>query len=228
MLLMWAAAATRNAAEMVRLLIAKGAAVNARAKFNDWPSQITSEPRGQYHAHGGLTPLLYAARGGCYACVDSLVAAGADVNLPTPEGVSPIMIAIENGHNGIARLLMERGGNPHVWDAVRADRAVPCRWRGGGAGGRGAARLRADVVPHRLRADVVLGRAPVPAGEQWPDVVLAPPTTGRRFRTSRWSICCWVLVWTPTRSSTCGGPARRAGVSTIRSSAPGRRRCCAR
>ena len=87
--LMWAAAATRNAAEMVKVLIAKGATVNARAKFTDWPSQITSEPRAQYHAYGGLTPLLYAARGGCYACVEALVAAGADVNLPTPEGVTP-------------------------------------------------------------------------------------------------------------------------------------------
>ena len=87
--LMWAAAATRNAAEMVKVLIAKGANVNARAKFNDWPSQITSEPRAQYHAYGGLTPLLYAARGGCYACVEALVDAGADVNLPTPEGVTP-------------------------------------------------------------------------------------------------------------------------------------------
>src|SRR5262252_5534551 len=43
--LMWAAAATRNAPEMVRTLIAKGASVNARARFTDWPSQITSEPR---------------------------------------------------------------------------------------------------------------------------------------------------------------------------------------
>src|SRR5262245_3539273 len=48
--LMWAAAATRNAPEMVRVLIAKGASVNARAKFSDWPSQITSEPRAQYHS----------------------------------------------------------------------------------------------------------------------------------------------------------------------------------
>ncbi|HET9196254.1 MAG TPA: ankyrin repeat domain-containing protein [Vicinamibacterales bacterium] len=137
--LMWAAAATRNAAEMVKLLIAKGADVNARARFNDWPSQITSEPRGQYHASGGLTPLLYAARGGCYACVDSLVAGGADVNLPTPEGVSPIMIAIENGHNGIARLLMERGGNPHVWDVYGRTALYLAVGEGGGPGGRGAA-----------------------------------------------------------------------------------------
>jgi len=114
--LMWAAAAGRNAAEMVKVLIAKGATVNARARFADWPSQITSEPRAQYHAYGGLTPLLYAARGGCYSCVDALIAAGADVNLPTPEGATPVMIALDNGFNGVAKLLMDRGGNPHLWD----------------------------------------------------------------------------------------------------------------
>src|SRR4030095_1462298 len=38
--LMWAAAATRNGPEMTKVLIAKGATVNARAKFTDWPSQI--------------------------------------------------------------------------------------------------------------------------------------------------------------------------------------------
>jgi ankyrin repeat protein len=137
--LMWAAAATRNASEMVKGLIAKGAAVNARARFNDWPSQITSEPRGQYHASGGLTPLLYAARGGCDACVDALIAAGADANLPTPEGVSPIMIALDNGHNGTARLLMDRGGNPHVWDVYgrTALYIAVGNAGGGGGGGRG-------------------------------------------------------------------------------------------
>jgi ankyrin repeat protein len=142
--LMWAAAATRNAAEMVKGLIAKGAAVNARARFNDWPSQITSEPRGQYHAYGGLTPLLYAARGGCYACVEALVAGSADVNLPTPEGVSPIMVALDNGHNSVAKLLMDRGGNPHVWDVYgRTALYIAVGNAGGGAGagadGRGGA-----------------------------------------------------------------------------------------
>src|SRR5688572_6356992 len=152
--LMWAAAATRNAADMVKVLIAKGAAVNARAKFSDWPSQITSEPRAQYHAYGGLTPLLYAARGGCYACVEALVAGGADVNLPTPEGVSPILMALDNGHNAVARFLTERGGNPHVWDVYgrtalyiavgSANSGAPAGGGGGaragapGAGGRGA------------------------------------------------------------------------------------------
>ena len=159
--LMWAAAATRNGPEMVKLLIAKRADVNARAKFNDWPSQITSEPRGQYHASGGLTPLLYAARGGCYACVDSLVAGGADVNLPTPEGVSPIMIAIENGHNGIARLLMERGGNPHVWDVYGRTALYLAVGEGGAAGGRGGA---APAAGGRGAAPGGRGGAPIAGG----------------------------------------------------------------
>jgi ankyrin repeat protein len=160
--LMWAAAATRNGPEMVRLLIAKGADVNARAKFNDWPSQITSEPRGQYHASGGLTPLLYAARGGCYACVDSLAAGGADVNLPTPEGVSPIMVAIENGHNGVARLLLERGGNPHVWD-VYGRTALYLAIGEGGAAGRGAAGA-APAAGGRGAAPGGRGGAPIAGG----------------------------------------------------------------
>src|SRR5688572_16024350 len=40
--LMWAAAATRNAAEMVKLLIAKGADVNARAKLDRKSTRLNS------------------------------------------------------------------------------------------------------------------------------------------------------------------------------------------
>jgi ankyrin repeat protein len=143
--LMWAAAAARNAPEMVKVLIAKGANVNARAKFNDWPGQITSEPRAQYHTYGGLTPLLYAARGGCYACVEALVSAGADVNLPNNEGMTPLMIALDNSHNGVAKFFLDHGANPKVWDIygrtalyVAIDHAPGAAAAGGGAaGGRG-------------------------------------------------------------------------------------------
>jgi ankyrin repeat protein len=153
--LMWAAAANRNAAEMVKLLLAKEANLKARAKFTDWPSQITSEPRAQYHAYGGLTALMYAARGGCYGCVEAMVAAGADVNAPSPEGVTPLMIALDNSHNDVAKFLIDHGANPNLWDVYgrtalyiavdkKAGPAVPAAGGRGGApgagGGRGAAR----------------------------------------------------------------------------------------
>ena len=65
--LMWATTAQKNAAAMVKLLIAKGADVKRRSTYTDWPSQITNEPRAQYRPVGGLTALLYAARDGCSA-----------------------------------------------------------------------------------------------------------------------------------------------------------------
>jgi uncharacterized protein len=114
--LMWAAAAPRNAGEMVKLLLSKGADFKPRALYSDWDSQITSEPRAQYRPVGGLTALLYAARSGCYGCVDALLAAGDEINRPTPEGVTPLMLALDNDHNEVAKLLIERGANADLWD----------------------------------------------------------------------------------------------------------------
>ncbi len=140
--LMYAVAAPKNAAEMTRLLLAKGANVKARALYTDWDSQISSEPRAQYRATGGLTPLAYAARSGCVGCVEAIIAAGADLNIPTPEGVTPLMIALDNEHNAAAKLLLDRGANPHLWDwwgrtalYIAVDRKAPSA---GGRGGRGA------------------------------------------------------------------------------------------
>src|SRR6185503_3742723 len=114
--LMYAAAAGKNAGAMVKLLLSKDANPKVRALYSDWPSQITSEPRAQYRPAGGLTALLYAARHGCYDCVEALIAAGTDVNVPTPEGVTPLMMALDNDHTDVAKLLLDRGANPHVWD----------------------------------------------------------------------------------------------------------------
>jgi ankyrin repeat protein len=112
--LMWAA--DSNQAEIAQLLIAKGADVNVRAVANDWDAQITSEPRAQYRPTGGFTALLYAARSGCTRCVRSILEAGADINRPNPDGITPLMIAIDNFRYDTARLLLDSGANPHTWD----------------------------------------------------------------------------------------------------------------
>src|SRR5262249_33214676 len=143
--LMWAAASPKNAGAMVKLLLSKGADFKPRALYTDWPSQITSEPRAQYRPVGGLTALLYASRDGCSDCVDALLAAGAEVNMPTPEGVTPLMLALDNDHNDVAKLLLDRGANPQLWDwwgrtalYIVIDRKESIGTGGrGGRGGRG-------------------------------------------------------------------------------------------
>jgi ankyrin repeat protein len=169
--LMWAATAPKNAAEMVKLLLSKGANVKARALYTDWPNQLSSEPRGQYRPVGGLTALLYASRNGCYDCVVSLIGAGADMNVPTPEGVTPLMVALDNGYNDVAKLLLDRGANPHVVDwwgrtalyivVERKEALGGGRGAGGGRGGAAAASRGAsasvssmDIINRLLAADV--------------------------------------------------------------------------
>jgi ankyrin repeat protein len=145
-------AAGQRRADIVKLLLSKGADVKPRALYTDWPSQVTSEPRTQYRSVGGLNALMYAVRSGCYSCVEQLVAAGADINFPTPEGVTPLMLALDNSHNAVAKFLMDKGAYLDVWDWwgrtplwIAVDRkppvggaAAPGRGFGGGArGGRG-------------------------------------------------------------------------------------------
>jgi ankyrin repeat protein len=112
--LMWAAAQSQPA--MVKALVAAGADVNARSKVNNWQRQVTAEPRAIYRPAGGLTPLLYVAREGCVECAKNLAEAGADLNLADPEQVSPLLLAILNGHYDVAAYLIRKGANPGKWD----------------------------------------------------------------------------------------------------------------
>jgi ankyrin repeat protein len=111
---MWAAA--QGHADMVSFLVSKGADLSVRAQATDWPSQISNEPRVQYRPAGGLTPLLYAARAGCLGCVKAMVEAGADTDRPNPDGMTPMIMALDNGYPEVARYLLERGASPHTWD----------------------------------------------------------------------------------------------------------------
>jgi ankyrin repeat protein len=111
---MWAAA--EGHADMIAFLVSKRADLTIRARANDWETQISSEPRVQYRPTGGLTPLLYAARAGCLACVTAMVEAGVDVDRPNPDGMTPMIMALDNGSPAVARYLLDHGANPHTWD----------------------------------------------------------------------------------------------------------------
>jgi uncharacterized protein len=112
--LMWAAG--ENHPEIVDLLLAHHADVKLRAKFDDWPRQMTSEPRAQFRQTGGLTALLYATRSGCYRCAGAIVKAGADVNQPNPDGITPLINALDNRSYDTAMYLLDKRANPGAWD----------------------------------------------------------------------------------------------------------------
>ena len=183
----------------MKLLLSKGADVKPRALYTDWPSQVTSEPRTQYRSVGGLNALMYAIRGGCYSCVEQLVAAGADVNFPTPEGITPLMLALDNEHNEIAKLLMDKGAYLDVWDWwgrtplwIAVDRKAPPGGPvgggfgggfGGGARGGGGGSGARDGADHGRRA-------------RWRPRQSAIRMRPRRSRAWRSSIGCWLRVST--------------------------------
>ena len=112
--LMWAAAQGHPA--MITLLAAQGADVNARSNVEEWERQRTAEPRDKWLPPGGLTPLLFAARENCLACIPALLEAGADIDGTTPDGISPVVIALINGHYDVAGALVEAGADPNLYD----------------------------------------------------------------------------------------------------------------
>lgn len=112
--LMWAAAQLQP--EMVSLLIERGADVDAQGAVRDWQRRITAEGRPKDMNMGGFTPLLYAVRGGCLECARRIVAGGADIDLPDPEAVTPLILAITTFHFDIAGYLVDAGADIQRWD----------------------------------------------------------------------------------------------------------------
>jgi len=112
--LMWASA--RRHPAMMQLLIARGAEVNATSTVRNYQRHVTAEGRPKNLDSGGFTPLLYAARENCAACVDVLLENKADIDLPDPDGVSPLLLAIMNANWDLARQLIQAGADVSQWD----------------------------------------------------------------------------------------------------------------
>lgn len=112
--IMWAAAESQ--ADMVKFLASRGANLNDHGKVNQWERKIIQEPRPKDMNKGGFTPLHYAAREGCVACVESLLAAGADPDSEDPDRETPLLLAIENMHFDTAAVLIQGGADLNKWD----------------------------------------------------------------------------------------------------------------
>src|SRR5215468_652552 len=112
--LMWASA--RRHPQMMQFLISKGADVNARSINRDYQRHVTAEGRPKNLDSGGFTPLLYAARENCLACVKVLLDNKADINLQDPDGVPPLQLAILNTNWDLAKQLILAGADVNEWD----------------------------------------------------------------------------------------------------------------
>lgn len=112
--IMWAAA--QRQADMVKFLASKDALLNEHGKANQWERKVIQEPRPKDMNKGGFTALHYAAREGCVACVENLLAAGADPDSEDPDRMTPLLLALMNLHFDTAAALVKGGADLDKWD----------------------------------------------------------------------------------------------------------------
>ncbi len=111
-------AARENHAAAVKVLVEGGADVNARSKPLVWP-EFKFNTGGMIYTLqpvGGWSATMFAAREGAIEAVRALADAGADVNLPDPDGTTPLILAIVNARFDTAVALLEKGANPNAAD----------------------------------------------------------------------------------------------------------------
>lgn len=136
-------AARTGAAEIVTLLLARGARIDARDDRRGQTALMWAAAEGHaaivqdfieagadFHLRtpSGFNALLFAVREGRIDTVRVLLRAGADVNEPIPvegrrrgyggplpkAGATPLLIAVTNAHYELASVLLDAGANPNA------------------------------------------------------------------------------------------------------------------
>jgi cytochrome c len=107
--------------EAAKLLIARGADVNAQTTFGpplmaavgigkiDLLNLLLDRDADPNSGRGGELALHVAVTLGCLDCVKALVEAGADVNAKADDGKTPLHLAKRNGQREVADYLMSHG-----------------------------------------------------------------------------------------------------------------------
>ena len=113
--LMWAV--EQQHADVARTLIEGGADIHARSDV--WQqlenTAGNANPTGDFEmAHGGSTPLLFAARTGDVGTGRVLLDGGARINDTAADGTSALVVAAHSGHGAFAAYLLERGADPNA------------------------------------------------------------------------------------------------------------------
>lgn len=124
--LMWAA--IENHVDAAKLLLAHGAEVNAQTTVSSPEGEMQLGRPGQGSGAGitrqralpsptgAMTALLYAARQGWQPMAQVLLDAGADINLASANGSTPLLVAILNNHVQLAQFLLDHHADPNRAD----------------------------------------------------------------------------------------------------------------
>jgi len=124
--LMWAV--TENHPDIVKLLVARGADVKAQTTITTPKGEYVPARAGGASGNGiirqralptedgGMTSLLFAVRDGNVAMTRLLLELGADINQPTGNHTSPLLISLLNGQVTLAAELLDKGANPNITD----------------------------------------------------------------------------------------------------------------
>jgi ankyrin repeat protein len=94
-----------------------GPAVGSTKEADKTKSNMPERKKRKFGAKsmGGMTALLFAARDGHMEAAKALVESNAEVNeVSGAEKISPLVMAISNGHYDLAKYLLDHGANPNL------------------------------------------------------------------------------------------------------------------